>query len=351
MEFKEEPWGQYKGNDVKRFTVKDTKSGFMATFTDLGAASLRVVVPDKNGTPGDVAVTQETPEILIKFGAYLGATVGRVANRIGAGKFSLEGKDYTVAINNASNHLHGGLVGFDKKIWKLENKTVAENEVTLKFTTESADMEEGYPGHLRVSTTYIINPNKIAWEFEATTDKTTLVNITNHNYWNLDEIGVAIDDQEVHIQASTYNTVDAEGLNTGEIKPAETIGTQKPIKFSQIFSTYGDVDNNYYLDAAKPWAKGQRQLHACAQVYSPKTGREMIIRTNEPCVQLYTANYLGVDEIKTTNGNLPARPHYAFCLETQRPSNAINQPPVRDTVILKPGETYFHKTEHEFKIR
>jgi aldose 1-epimerase len=351
MQLNEEHWGQYEGKDVRIFTAKDSKIGFFATFTDLGAGSLRIVVPDKHGVPGDVTVTQETPDVLVKFGAYLGATCGRVANRIANGKFSLEGKEYTLFVNNGPNHLHGGKIGFDKKIWHLESKSVNEHEATLKFTLESADLEEGYPGKLNVSTKYTIQPNKITWEFEATTDKTTLVNITNHNYWNMDGIGVAINDQEIQIAASTYNPVDALGLNTGEIKPAENIGTQKPIKFSEIFATYGDVDNNYYLEAAKPWTKNQRQLHACAQVYSPATGREVTIRTSEPCVQLYTANYLGVNEIKTSNGDKPARKHFAFCLETQRPSNAIHQPSVKDSVILHPGETYFHKTEHEFRVR
>lgn len=352
MEFKEEPWGQYAGNNVRLFTVSDSKSGFLASFSDLGAASIRVVVKDKDGVSSDVAVTQDTPEILIKFGAYLGATVGRVANRIGGGKFSLEGKDYTVAVNNGPNHLHGGLVGFDKKIWTLAEKSVKESEVTLKFTHESADGDEGFPGKLNASILYTINPNKLTWEFQATTDKTTIVNLTNHNYWNLDAIGVAIEDQVVKIAAETYNTVDSDGLNTGEIKQvSENQGTNKPIKFSEIYSRYGNVDNNYFLDAAKPWTKNQRELHECAEVYSPKTGRTMIIRTTEPCVQLYTAHFLGVDEIKTSNGGLPAKPRFAFCLETQRPSNAINNPAVRDTVILNPGEVYYHKTEHEFKLK
>jgi aldose 1-epimerase len=331
--------------------VKDTISGFFVTITDLGANTLRIVIPDRNGIPGDVALTQETPELLINFGAMLGATVGRVANRVAKGKFSLEGKDYTLFVNNGPNSLHGGKVGFDKKIWKLDSKNEDSNEVSLKFVYVSPDMEEGYPGTLTNSIKYIIQPNKIAWEFEATTDKTTILNLTNHNYYNLDGPGVRIDDQEISIRASTYNLVDGDGLTIGEAQPVlPSIDTRQHKKFSEIFEKFGDVDNNFFLDDAKDWSKNQIQMHQCAVVYSPKTGRLMTIKTSEPSVQLYTANSLGDGPIKTTNGNIKADKHFAFCLETQRRPDAINHPIFKDYVILKPGENYYHKTEHEFKL-
>jgi len=318
----------------------------------LGAASLRVVVPDRNGTPGDITLTQDTPDLLIEFGAYLGATIGRVANRIAKGKFSLEGKEYTLAVNDGPNSLHGGKVGFDEKIWTLDSKHVSDTEVSLKFVYVSADTEEGYPGTLTSSIKYTIQPNKLAWEFEATTDKTTILNLTNHNYWNLEGPVGPVDDQEISIAADSYNPIDSDGLSTGEVRPVgPALDLRKSRKFSDVFSTFGDVDNNFFLDAAKPWTNGHRHLHTCAEAYSPKTGRVMVVRTSDPCVQLYTGNFLGVDAIKTTNGNHKVDKHYAFCLETQRPADAINQPNFKDYVILQPGEVYYHKTEHEFKLK
>jgi len=352
MEFKEEPWGTYNGHAVKKFTVKDSKSGFLVSFTDLGATSLLVLVPDRNGTPGDVALSQETPEILIGCKAHLGANVGRIANRIAKGKFSLEGKDYTLFINNGPNSLHGGKEGFDVKMWPLESKHVTDSEVTLKFKYVSVDTEEGYPGTLTTSITYFIQPNKLSWEFEATTDKTTIVNLTNHNYWNLDGLATPVDDQEISIDASNYSPIDSDGLSTGEVLAIPgTLDTRKPKKFAELFAQYGDVDNNFFLDEAKnTWAKNQKQMYKCAEVYSPKTGRVMTIRTNQPCVQLYTGNFLGIPPITTSNGNHKVGKHYAYCLETQIPPNAINNN-FREWSILHPGETYFHRTEHEFTLK
>jgi len=351
MEFKEEPWGRYNGHDVKIFTVKDKQSGFLVSFTDLGATSLRVVVPDRNGAPGDIALSQETPERLIECKAHLGANVGRTANRIAKGKFTLEGKEYTLFINNGPNSLHGGKEGFDVKMWPLVHKQVTDSEVILKFEYVSEDMEEGYPGKLTTTITYFIHPNKLSWELEATTDKTTIVNLTNHNYWNLDGLATSINDQEVSIHAANYSPVDADGLTNGEITTIPPgLDTRKPKKFAEVFEKFGDVDNNFFLDEAKNWTKNQTQLFSCSEVYSPKTGRVMTIRTTQPCVQLYTGNFLGIEPITTSNGNHKVEKHGAFCLETQIPPNAINNN-FREWSILHPGEKYFHRTEHEFKLR
>jgi len=351
MDLKEESWGSYLGDPVRVFTVTYKRSGFLVTITDLGATTLRVVLPDRHGTPGDVTLTQETPEDLINCGAYLGATIGRVANRIGDSKFSLEGKEYTLFANNGPHCLHGGKVGFDKRIWALASQQVTDHEVILKFSYVSPDLEEGFPGALSSSITYFIQPDKIAWEFEARTDKTTIVNLTNHNYWNLDGLATAIDDQTVSIAASNYSPIDSTGLSTGVVTPVEPgLDTRHPKPYSEIFASFGDVDNNFYLDEAKNWYPNQKTLYTCAESYSPKTGRAMTIKTSDPCVQLYTGNSLGIPPMTSSNGNHEVRKHYAFCLETQRPPNAINNS-FKNYVILQPGETYYHRTEHEFKLR
>jgi len=221
----------------------------------------------------------------------------------------------------------------------------------LKFTYVSPDGEEGYPGTLTSSITYYIQPNKLSWDFESTTDKTTIVNLTNHNYWTLDGLATPIDEQEISILASTYSPIDADGLSTGEVVeiPA-SLDSRNYRKFSDLFAKFGDVDNNFFLDEGKSWTKNQKQVHACAEVYSPKTGRVMTIRTSQPCIQLYTGNFLGIEPILTSNGNHKVGKHYAFCLETQIPPNAINNN-FREWSILNPGEKYFHRTEHEFTTK
>jgi len=223
----------------------------------------------------------------------------------------------------------------------------------LKFVYVSPDMEEGFPGTLTTSIKYIIQPNKIAWEFEATTDKTTIVNLLNHDYWNLDGLDTTIDEQEIRIASSTYGPTDSYGLFTGEVRPIEPgLDTRQAKKFSQILAEFGDVDHNMFLDEAKNWTPNQRNLHFCAEAYSPKTGRVMQVKTSEPCIQFYTGNFLGdnAHNIQTTNGDHKVGKHYAFCLETQRPVNAVNNS-FRDYVILHPKETYYHKTEHEFSLK
>jgi len=353
MELEETAWESYEGQPTRLFTAKHKDSGFFVTLTDFGAHLLRVVVPDKHNGLGDVALTQESPELLVKFKAYQGATVGRTANRIAEGKFEIDGYPYSVYVNDEPNSLHGGRYGFDKKIWKLEHKHATHAEVTLKFSHESPDLEEGYPGALLASVTFTIRHNYISWEFEAKTNKTTIVNLTNHGYWNLDGLDVKICEQFVQILASNYGIVDDYGLFTGKVVPVEPGNdTRIPKKFAEIFDTFGDVDHNFFLDDAKNWTKNQRNLHFCAEAYSPQTGRVMTVRTTEPGVQLYTANSFGKNDagLTMTNGQHPAGKHSAFCLETQRPPNAVNNQ-FRDWVLLHPGETYYHKTEHEFRLK
>jgi len=316
--------------------------------TDLGATLLRVVRPDKHGQHVDIALTQETPEELVNRPGYLGATVGRVANRIGYGRFELDGNEYKVAVNNGPHHLHGGIVGFNKKIWHLTEHQQSENEVRLGFKYESPDTEEGYPGSLITNITYHFEPNKIWWVIEATTDRPTILNITNHAYWNLDGLDVNIGDQEIQVAASTYLPSDENNFPSGGIRPVEsTIDMRSPRKFSDVLQQFGDVDNNFFLDEAKSHkGKNQREVHYCAKATSAKTGIEMTIHTSEPCVQLYTGNYL--HQVGVVNGGHKVDKHYAFCLETQRPPNAINTPQFKDSVILRSEEVYFHKTVHEF---
>jgi len=350
MKLTVEPWGTFGGEPVQRFTIADTSSGAFTTITDLGATLLRVVRPNKQGKLIDLALTQETAEELITRGENLGATVGRVANRIANGEFELDGIAYTLARNDEGrHHIHGGIEAFHKKIWQVAKQQQLENEVILGFRYVSPNKEEGYPGTLVSDVTFHFEPNKIWWAFEATTDKPTIVNLTNHAYWTLEGLDTIIDDQEIEVAASTYFPIDEYGLPTdGKEQPVESaLDMRTPRKFSDIFKQFGDVDNNFFLDEAKAHeATNNCELYYCAKITSEKTGIGMVIHTTDPCVQVYTANNLA--KAGTTNGGHPAVKHGAFCLETQKPPNAINYPKYRDLVILRPGESYYHKTVHEF---
>lgn len=342
-------YGIYNGKTCKLFTITDPGSGAQVTVTDLGAALLRVVRPDKNGKLIDIALTQDNPEELISCKGYLGATVGRFANRIGYGKFELDGTQYKLEPNNGPHVLHGGFEGFHKRLWEVVEQEESENEVRLGFKYESPDLESGFPGSLISRITYHFEPNKVWWEIEASANRPTILNLTNHTYWNLEGLQVKIDDQEIEIAAGTYFPGDENSFPTGEIRQVEpTLDMRTSRKFSDIFQKFGDVDNNFFLDEAKKYSnqKSQRELHYCARAFSTKTGISMTLHTTEPCVQLYTGNW--VQEMKTYNGGLKAEKHDAFCLETQRPPDAINNPAFRDLVVLRPEEVYYHKTVHEF---
>jgi len=262
----------------------------------------------------------------------------------------LEGEKYHLFANSAQHSLHGGEFGFDKKIWKVADIHESPQEVILVFSYTSVDKEEGYPGTLETKLSYHIQPFKVWWEYEATTDKTTVVNLTNHAYWNLDGVGGTIDSQEIQVDSSLYNVVDADCFPTGEIKEVgEDLDMKKPRKFSDVLTKFGDVDNNSHLDGAKKWEQNQRNIHFAAKAYSPSTGISMTVSTSDPGVQLYTGNFLK-DSCIINGTTYPLAKHYGFCLETQRVPNAINVPQFRETVILRPHQQYYHKTVHEFQV-
>eukprot|EP01111_Echinosteliopsis_oligospora_P015257 TRINITY_DN5975_c0_g2_i1.p1 TRINITY_DN5975_c0_g2~~TRINITY_DN5975_c0_g2_i1.p1 ORF type:complete len:356 (+),score=98.55 TRINITY_DN5975_c0_g2_i1:55-1122(+) len=354
MELTKSDWGEYEGQKVALFTISHKSSGFQVTITDMGASIVRVLVPDRDGKSADITITQDKPELLPQGGGYLGASVGRVANRINRGKYSLDGKDYQLYINNTPHSLHGGQVGFDRKIWKTVSHSCDGHAVVIKFSYTSPDGEENYPGTLHVDLTYFIEANKISWEFEAKVDdKTTIINLTNHSYWNLDGLEAdLIDEQAVEIKADTFCPVDDNCFPTGDVKSVDNLVDLRSMReFKDVFNTFGGVDNNFFLsEAGKDYVKNQRSVHACASAYSKKTGRLMTVRTSEPCVQLYTGN--GLRYVKTSNGgDHKCIDHGAFCLETQRPPDSVNDPRFRDLVTLNPGETYYHRTEHVFSIK
>jgi len=338
------PYGKMPdGTAVSLYTLTNDK-GLRVKLTNYGAITVGVEVPDKAGKVTDVTLGYDTLDGWLKSTSYFGATVGRYANRIAKGKFTLDGKEYTLATNNGENALHGGIKGFDKVVWNAETVKAADS-AGVKFTYLSKDGEEGYPGNLKVTAVYTLNNNnEFKAEFSATTDKPTVVNLAHHTYWNLG--GPAAGDILGHlmmIYADKYTPVDAGLIPTGELK--DVAGT--PMDFTtphaigeRIAQVEGGYDHNYVLGGQ--WGN---PIHLAAKVVDPKSGRVMEILTDQPGVQFYSGNFL--DGTVTGKGGVVYKKHYGFCLETQHFPDSPNKPAF-PPVVLKPGETYKHIMIHKF---
>lgn len=343
MKLTEQPFGTARAGEVTKYTIENSQ-GLSIGLIDYGATLVSVKTPDKNGKVAEITQGFPTLEGYLQRHPYFGSTVGRFCNRIAKGKFSIDGREYTLATNNGPNHLHGGEEGFDRKLWKAEPFKKAD-EAGVKFTYVSPDGEEGYPGELTATATYSLNDqNELKFTFEATTDAATHVNLTNHAYWNLAGAGSGtVLDHELTIAAEQYLPVDDTAIPTGEL--ANVSGT--PFDFTspkkigaQWDELSGDpkgYDHCFVLEDSS-------QLHAAATVIEPTSGRVMEIQTTQPGVQFYTGNFLDGSE---SNGGFEQ--NQAFCLETQHFPDAPNQPKFAST-LLKPGETFRQTTVHRFRV-
>lgn len=332
------------GSVVNRYTLTN-KSGLVAKVMDYGAILTELWVPDREARLGNIVAGFDNLQQYLSGHPFFGATTGRYANRIAKGKFTLDGKEYTLATNNGPNALHGGLKGFDKQLWKSE--PLPGKDAAVRFTYLSKDGDEGYPGNLSVAVTYTLTEdNALVIDYTATTDKATVVNLTNHSYFNLAGRGDILD-HEIRIAADRYTPVNAQLIPTGELAPVA--GTpfdfQQPTKigarFDQLTSNPRGYDHNFVL---KRTGSG---LEAVAWVHEPTTGRRMEVHTTEPGMQLYTGNFL--DGKLTGIGGVNYKQHSAFCLETQHFPDSPNNPQFPSTV-LRPGETYKTTTAYRFPI-
>lgn len=328
------------GTAVELFTLTNS-SGLVAKISNYGTIITELHVPDRNGKNGDVVLGFDKLAQYLKGHPYFGCTVGRVANRIAKGRFSLEGKTYNLAVNNSPNHLHGGLKGFDKVVWTAEPHTGA----AVKFTYTSPDREENYPGQLTVTVLMTLtDANELSIDYSAVTDEPTPVNLTNHSYFNLAGEGNILN-HELMIAAEHYTPTDADSIPTGEIKAVKDTAMDfrkpQPIgsRFSQLKNKPVGYDCNYILNS------GGKVLGLAAHVFEPKTGRVLEVLTTEPGVQLYTSNYL--DGSLTGKRGTVYRQHTGFCLETQHYPDSVNHPEFPST-ILRPGQTYRQTTVHKF---
>lgn len=344
MSITKESFGQTQdGEEVYLYTLTNA-NGLIAKITNYGAILVSLEVPDKDGKSADITLGFDKLDGYLTRHPYFGATVGRYANRIGGAKFVLDGVEYKLAANNESNHLHGGIKGFDKAVWQAQ-QVKTEKAVGLKLTYLSVDGEEGYPGSLASVVTYALNNNdELRIDYEAVTaDKATIVNLTNHTYWNLAGQGTGdILGHELMLNADAYTPVDEGLIPTGEIKnvAGSPMDFTKPMAIgSRIEQVAGGYDHNYVLNS------GGGELALCASVHEPNSGRVMEIHTTEPGVQFYTGNFL--DGSVTGKAGKVYRKHYGFCLETQHFPDSPNKPDF-PPVVLSPGEKYLTTTVHKF---
>ncbi|TLU99127.1 aldose epimerase family protein [Dyadobacter luticola] len=338
------------GQEADLYTLTNA-NGMTVNITNYGGIITKLTAPDKNGQWADVVLGFDSLPPYLKEHPFFGALVGRYGNRIAKGKFKLGGKDYTLAINNGPNALHGGLKGFDKQLWKA-TEVKKDSIVGLELEYVSKDMEEGYPGTLSVKVTYTLdNDNALTINYSATTDKETVVNLTNHSYFNLTGLKRDILDHEVTIESDSIVPVDTTLIPTGKLRAVE--GTpfdfRKPTKVSaginktedEQIKAGGGYDHCWVIKRSEPG------LMKFATVKDPESGRVMEVFTTEPAVQFYTGNFL---DGKLQGKGATYVKRFGLCLETEHYPDSPNHPQF-PTTVLKPGETYQTTTKYQFSAK
>ena len=344
----ESDWGRTpEGDPVKLFTLTNSK-GMVVRITSYGAIVTEIRVPDRNGRIGNVVLGFDNLDSYLKGHPFFGAIAGRVANRIAQGRFFLNGKEYKLAVNNGPNHLHGGVKGFDKVVWKGQVLHQGGKDAAVQFSYLSKDGEEGYPGNLAVSVTYsLTDDDELRIDYSAKTDQATPVNLTNHSYFNLAGSGTIID-HELTLNANRYTLSDDTLIPTGEIASVKgtpfdfTVPARIGSRFEELIKKPTGYDDNFVLNG------GGKSLAWAARVYEPNSGRTLEVSTTEPGIQFYTGNFL--DGTLKGHGGAVYNQHTGFCLETQHFPDSINHPEFPSTV-LRPGETLKSTTVFKFGTR
>ena len=337
-------WGTTaEGLEVKLYTLRNER-GLEARITDYGGILVSLIAPDRQGRPADVVLGFDRLEPYLGKHPFFGCITGRYANRIGGARFQIDGVEHEVTANSGKHHIHGGRVGFDKKLWTA---TVLEAQNALQLAYSSADGEEGFPGKLDCTVTYRLGTdNALTVEYRATTDKPTVVNLTNHSYFNLaGEGGGDILGHELTIPADSYTPTDDALIPTGQLDSVRgtpldftaphRIGERIEAPFKALRQGKG-YDHNYVLNGSG--------LKLAARVREPGSGRVMEVWTTDPGVQLYTANHL--QGVAGKAGHVYEARH-GFCLETQKFPDSPNKPQF-PSAVLRSGETYLHTTAFKF---
>ena len=352
MSIKKELFGTHRGCDIYKYTLEN-ENGMSVVISNFGATILSINVPDKNGEVADVICGYDDLQSYIDADGYQGAIIGRVGNRICRGKFELDGVQYDMYINNGPNHLHGGKEGFDKKIWQV--LALDEGvEPSIKLFLLSADGDEGYPGNLAVTVSYALkNDGSLSIRYEANTDKRTIINLTNHTYFNLGGYNSGkIYDQELWLDADTYLPTDDTLIPTGEIRSV----ANTPFDFRLPKAIGRDIkmqDQDLIIaggyDHCLNFTGGETKLPKLrARVIHKESGRVMEMYTNQPCVQFYSGNFL-TNAKYPFRGNVPQKIQMAFCLETQHMPDSINHENFTN-VVLNPNEKYDYTTIYKFHL-
>ena len=332
------------GRPVRLFVLKNGQ-GVLAKVMTYGALLTELHVPDRTGSITNVVHGFDNLQTYLAGHPFFGATTGRYANRIAKARFRIDDQEFPLAANNGPNHLHGGLKGFDKALWEAKPVAVGKNAVAVQFHYVSRDGEEGYPGNLDLRVTYTLTgQNELRIDYEAITDKPTVLNLTNHSYFNLGGSGEILD-HEIMIAADRYTPVDDQLIPTGEL--ASVKGT--PLDFTasrrigdridQLKPKPGGYDHNFVLNS------GGNSLALAARLRDPKSGRVLEVHTTEPGMQLYTGNFL--DGKHKNSAGVTYGKHSGLCLETQHFPDSPNQPNFPSTV-LRPGQKFQSTTVFTF---
>ena len=349
---KKESFGKTaEGENVDIYTLTN-RNGMQARITNYGGIVVSLTAPDRNGKYEDVVLGFNDLDSYLKGHPYFGALIGRYGNRIAKGRFTLDGVEYKLAVNNGENHLHGGIKGFDKVVWTArESKSRLGPMIVLTYL--SKDGEEGYPGNLRVTVNYTLtNRNELRIDYSATTDKDTVQNLTHHSYFNLAGDGNGdILNHQLQLNADRFTPTDAGSIPTGELKSV----TGTPFSFLKSTAIgqrinepdqqlqYGNgYDHNYVVNGAAG------VLRQAATVYEPTSGRVMTVWTTEPGIQFYTGNFL--DGTLTGKAGKPYAKRTGFCLETQHYPDSPNKPSF-PTTTLKKGAPFKSTTVYRFTAK
>lgn len=338
------------GQNIDLYTLTN-KNGMQVAITNFGGIVVRIKVADRHGKSEDVVLGYDSLDGYLTDKAYFGAVVGRYGNRIAQGKFALDGATYTLARNNGENSLHGGIKGFNKAVWEAREGS-AKDGPSVEMTYTSKDGEEGYPGNLSVKVVYTLTDrNELKIDYSATTDKKTVLNLTNHSYFNLNPSGSDILQHTLMIQADKFTPVDAGLIPTGELRSVAgtpfdfrkptAIGARIDQDDEQLKLGKG-YDHNFVLNT-----KG-KGVELAARVVEPMTGRVLEVLTSEPGVQFYSGNFLD-GSIRGKGGKVYER-RSAFCLETQHFPDSPNHPKF-PTTELKPGEKFHSTTIYKFSAQ
>jgi aldose 1-epimerase len=337
-------WGEVDGKKVYLYTLAN-ENGTQVKITNYGGIITSWITADKHGKKSDIVLGFADLKSYLASSPYFGATVGRYGNRIAKGRFTLDGKQYTLATNNNQNHLHGGKKGFDKVVWDVAQTDESTPALTLNYI--SKDGEEGYPGNLKVTVKFTLtNDDELQIVYDAETDKATPVNLTNHSYFNLTgDVSNTILDHTLMIYADRYTPVDTTLIPTGELKPVE--GTpfdfREPKKIGRDIGNVpgGGYDHNFVL------TRQGNSLQMIAAFSDSVSGRKVEVYTTEPGVQFYTGNFLN-GSLKTSDGK-PINKNTAMCLETQHFPDSPNKPNFPTTTV-KPGEKYHTETTYKVSV-